>query len=45
MDKEDSMKNIFNVMFMAIICMSTITGCWDRVEVKDLALVLASAID
>lgn len=39
------LKKLWYVLLTAIICMVSLSGCWDSVEVKDLALVLASGID
>lgn len=39
------MKNRCAVGSMVILCSLMITGCWDRHEVKDLAIVTASGLD
>jgi spore germination protein KC len=35
------MKNVI----LVIICLSLLTGCWDRIELKELGIVLGIAID
>lgn len=39
------MKNRRAVGSMVILCSLLITGCWDRKEVKDLAIVMATGLD
>ena len=36
-----------SILFLLYACMSLLclTGCWDRVEVNDLAIVTGTAID
>lgn len=36
--------NIARLM-LCVLCSSLLTGCWDRIEVEDRAVVLAMAID
>jgi spore germination protein KC len=45
MEGENDLKKVWFVTFLCMICMSSLTGCWDRVEIKDLALVVGSGID
>lgn len=32
-------------LFVVLLCMSFVTGCWDRREVNDMAIVIAMAMD
>ncbi|GHH99427.1 Ger(x)C family spore germination protein [Neobacillus kokaensis] len=42
-----SLKRAVNLMLTFSICLLTLflTGCWDRVEINDLALVMATGLD
>ncbi|MGO4729270.1 Ger(x)C family spore germination protein [Paenibacillus sp. 2KB_22] len=36
---------IYRVLLMPILCCVLLSGCWDRIEINDLAIVLATGID
>ncbi|WP_167375625.1 Ger(x)C family spore germination protein [Paenibacillus polysaccharolyticus] len=34
-----------NICFLICFCCTLLTGCWDRIEINDLAIVLATGVD
>ena len=45
MEDKNDLNKIWATSLISILCMLAVTGCWDRREIKDLALVMASGID
>ncbi|EGK12495.1 spore germination protein [Desmospora sp. 8437] len=43
--KQHLPRNVAGLVLLCILCSSLLTGCWDRIEVEDRAVVLAMAID
>ncbi|GAA0314791.1 Ger(x)C family spore germination protein [Bacillus carboniphilus] len=39
------MKRMFQVLVIFTIIITTLTGCWDRVEINDVAFVIATGFD